>query len=38
VVLSTNNWSLIKAGIGGIMAAIDAATPGGYAGVEIPPT
>ena len=38
VVLSTNNWSFIKAGIGEIMAAIDAAAPGSYAEVEIPTT
>jgi hypothetical protein len=36
VALSTNNWSFIKAGVGEIKAAIDAATPGGYAEVEIP--
>ena len=36
VVLSTNNWSFIKAGIGEIVAAIDAAAPGSYAEVEIP--
>src|SRR5271170_3081607 len=28
VVLSTNNWSFIKANVAGIMAAINAATPG----------
>ena len=38
VVLSTNNWSFIKTGIGGIMAAIEAATPGSYTEVEIPTT
>jgi hypothetical protein len=38
VVLSTNNWSFIKAGIGEIMAAIDATTPGSYIDVEIPTT
>ena len=38
VVLSTNNWSFIKAGIGGIMAAIDGAKPGSYTEVEIPLT
>jgi hypothetical protein len=36
VVLNTNNWSFIKAGIGEIIAAIDAARPGSYAEVEIP--
>ena len=36
VVLSTNNWSIIKAHIGEIMAAIDASTPGSYTQVEIP--
>lgn len=36
VVLSTNNWDFIKAAIGEIMAAVDAATPGSYIGVEIP--
>jgi hypothetical protein len=36
VVLSTNNWSLVKAHIGQIMAAIDAAAPGSYTEVEIP--
>ncbi len=36
VVLSTNNWDFIKAGIGEIMAAVDAATPGSYTEVEIP--
>jgi hypothetical protein len=36
VVLSTNNWSLIKAHVTEIMAVIDAAAPGSYAGVEIP--
>ncbi len=36
VVLSTNNWSFIKAGIAEIMTAIDASTPGGYTKVEIP--
>jgi hypothetical protein len=28
LVLSTNNWSMIKAHVGKIIAAIDAATPG----------
>ena len=36
VVLSTNNWSFIKAHVAGIMEAIDAATPGSFASVEIP--
>jgi hypothetical protein len=36
LVLSTNNWSLIKAHEAGIMAAIEAATPGTFAEVEIP--
>jgi hypothetical protein len=36
VVLSTNNWASIKAHVSGIMAAINAATPGSYAEVEIP--
>jgi predicted nuclease of predicted toxin-antitoxin system len=36
VVLSTNNWELVKASILRIMAAIDAATPGSYAEVGIP--
>jgi predicted nuclease of predicted toxin-antitoxin system len=36
VVLSTNNWTLIKAHIAELIAAIDAATPGGYVEVEIP--
>jgi hypothetical protein len=38
VVLSTNNWSFIKAGIGEIMAAVAAATPGSYTEVEVPTT
>ena len=38
VVLSTNNWSFIQAGIGEIMSAVDAATPGSYTEVEIPTT
>jgi hypothetical protein len=38
VVLSTNNWSFIKAGLGEIMAAIDAAAPGSYTEVKIPTT
>jgi hypothetical protein len=36
VVLSTNNWSFIKAGVGEIMVAIDASRPGSYTEVEIP--
>jgi hypothetical protein len=36
VVLSTNHWSIIKAHIGSVMAAIDAATPGSYTEVELP--
>jgi hypothetical protein len=36
VVLSTNNWSFIKAGIGEIIAAVHAVTPGSYTEVEIP--
>ena len=36
MVLSTNNWSLVKTHIGEIMAAIDAAAPGSYTEVEIP--
>jgi len=36
VALSTNNWSFIKAGIGAVMAAIQAAQPGSYTEVEIP--
>jgi hypothetical protein len=36
VVLSTNNWSYIKASISLIVAAIDAARPGGYIEVKIP--
>ena len=38
VVLSTNNWSFIKAHIGEIMTAVDAAKAGSYTEVEIPPT
>jgi hypothetical protein len=38
VVLSTNNWDFIKAGIGEIIAAVDAATPGSYTEVKIPTT
>ena len=36
LVLSTNNWDHIKAGIAEITAAIGAVTPGSYAEVEIP--
>ena len=36
LVLSTNNWDLVKAGIAEIMAAIHAVTPGSYTEVEIP--
>jgi hypothetical protein len=36
VVLSTNNWSFIKADSRAIMAAINATTPGSYVEVEIP--
>jgi hypothetical protein len=36
LVLSTNNWSFIKAHIGAVMAAIDAIRPGSYTAVEIP--
>jgi hypothetical protein len=36
LVLSTNNWEHIKAGVAEITAAIKAVTPGGYAEVEIP--
>ena len=36
VVLSTNNWSFIQSGVGEIMAAVAAATPGSYTEVEIP--
>jgi hypothetical protein len=36
LVLSTNNWSLIKAHVAEIMAAIEAASPGTFAEVEIP--
>jgi hypothetical protein len=36
LVLSTNNWDLVKAGIGEIMTAINAVTPGSYAEVDIP--
>jgi hypothetical protein len=36
LVLSTNNWDLVKAGIAEIMAAMERVTPGSYAEVEIP--
>jgi hypothetical protein len=36
LVLSTNNWDFVKAGIAEIMTAIEAATPGSYAEAEIP--
>jgi hypothetical protein len=36
IVLSTNNWSFIKAQIGAVIAAVDAVKPGGYIEVEIP--
>ena len=36
LVLSTNNWDFIEAGIAEIRTAIDAVTPGSYAEVEIP--
>jgi len=36
VVLSTNNWSYIKAAIGEVMAVVDTVTPGSYREVEIP--
>jgi hypothetical protein len=35
LVLSTNNWDLVKAGIAEIMAVIEAVTPGSYAEVKI---
>ena len=38
LVLSTNNWSFIKAGLGGIVSAIDAVRPGSYTEEEIPTT
>src|SRR5665213_3598089 len=34
LVLSTNNWDFVKAGIAEIRAAIDAVTPGSYTEVE----
>jgi hypothetical protein len=36
IVLSTNNWSSIKAHVGAVVAAVDAVKPGSYAEVEIP--
>jgi hypothetical protein len=36
LVPSTNNRDFVKAGIGKIMTAINAMTPGSYAEVEIP--
>jgi hypothetical protein len=36
LVLSTNNWSLIKAHLAEIMAAIEAAGPGTFAEVKLP--
>jgi hypothetical protein len=36
LVLSTNNWEFVKAGIGEIMIAIDAVKSGSHAEVEIP--
>jgi hypothetical protein len=36
LVLSTNNWDFIKAGIAEIKAAIEAVRPGSHAEVEIP--
>ena len=35
LVLSTNNWSVVKEQVTEIMAAINAATPGSFAFVEI---
>ena len=35
VVLSTNNWSLVKARINEITAAIDVTTPGSFVFIEI---
>ena len=35
IVLSTNNWSVVKERVAEIMAAINAATPGSVAFVEI---
>jgi hypothetical protein len=36
LVLSTNNWGFVKAGIAEIMAGISGVTPGSYTEVEIP--
>jgi hypothetical protein len=36
LVLSTNNWDLVKAGFAEIRAAIEAVTPGSFSEVEIP--
>jgi hypothetical protein len=36
IVMSTNNWSFVKAHVGAVMVAIDAAKPGSYTEVEIP--
>lgn len=36
VVLSTNNWAFIKAHVGLIVAAVDAAIPAAYLQVRIP--
>ncbi len=36
VVLSTNNWSLIRAHVSRITAAVNAVTPGSYSEVAIP--
>ena len=35
LVLSTNNWGLVRAQMAGISAAIDAAVPGSFAFVDI---
>ena len=36
LVLSTNNWDLVKAAIAEIAAAVNDVTPGSYAEVKIP--
>lgn len=36
LVLSTNNWDLVKAAIAEITAAVNDVTPGSYAEVKIP--
>jgi predicted nuclease of predicted toxin-antitoxin system len=36
VVLSTNNWTFVKAHIAGIMVAVEAATAGSYTEVHVP--